>query len=255
MIKVIAIKLVKFFIAKSLKLDYRYLISIICMLLFTCRIFSVAIEEDFRQWKVELSQIVNKAKSASLQQFFSHDAKTMQWWNIGFILCDRSFKNYTSFMPFLAQWLCNSLKHCNAVWPIQWNKKVRFSDCCNAFIDFIVCDICSWSQQHNSIKSKSEAEIWTTTKRVKLQNCRWVKGVHVSADCRAKGSILCRWKKDSTQWINFPADNKNNPVRMVRGEKFKVWKVRAPLYFLEVTWRTKRAPSFYTSRTNSAGGT
>jgi len=26
-----------------------------------------------------------------LQQFFSHDAKTMQWWNNGFILCDRSF--------------------------------------------------------------------------------------------------------------------------------------------------------------------
>jgi len=33
------------------------------------------------------------SKSASLlQQFFFHDAKTMQWWNIGFILCDRSFR-------------------------------------------------------------------------------------------------------------------------------------------------------------------
>jgi len=31
------------------------------------------------------------SKSASLLQFFSHNAKTMQWWNIGFILCDRSF--------------------------------------------------------------------------------------------------------------------------------------------------------------------
>jgi len=30
------------------------------------------------------------SKSASLQQFFSHDAKTMQWWNHCFILCDRS---------------------------------------------------------------------------------------------------------------------------------------------------------------------
>jgi len=40
MIKVIAIKLVKFFIAKSLKLNHRYLISIMCMLLFACRIFS-----------------------------------------------------------------------------------------------------------------------------------------------------------------------------------------------------------------------
>jgi len=41
MIKVNAMKLVKFLIAKSLKLDYRYLISTICMLLFACRIFSV----------------------------------------------------------------------------------------------------------------------------------------------------------------------------------------------------------------------
>jgi len=40
MIKVIAIKLAKFLIAKSLKLGYMYLISIICMLLFACRIFS-----------------------------------------------------------------------------------------------------------------------------------------------------------------------------------------------------------------------
>jgi len=40
MIKVIAMNLVKFLIAKSLKLDYRYVTSIICMLLFTCRIFS-----------------------------------------------------------------------------------------------------------------------------------------------------------------------------------------------------------------------
>jgi len=36
MIKIIAMKLVKFLIAKSMKLDYRYLISIFCMLLFTC---------------------------------------------------------------------------------------------------------------------------------------------------------------------------------------------------------------------------
>jgi len=40
MIKVITIKLVTFLIAKSLKLNYRYLVSIICMLLLTCRIFS-----------------------------------------------------------------------------------------------------------------------------------------------------------------------------------------------------------------------
>jgi len=40
MIKVIAMKLVKFLIAMSLKLDHRYFISIICMLLFACRIFS-----------------------------------------------------------------------------------------------------------------------------------------------------------------------------------------------------------------------
>jgi len=40
MIKVIAIKFVKFLIAKSLKLGHRCLISIICMLLFVCRIFS-----------------------------------------------------------------------------------------------------------------------------------------------------------------------------------------------------------------------
>jgi len=40
MFKVTAIKLVKFLIAKSLKLDYRYHISIICMLVFACRIFS-----------------------------------------------------------------------------------------------------------------------------------------------------------------------------------------------------------------------
>jgi len=25
-------------------------------------------------------------------------------------------------------------------WFIQWNKKARFFDCCNAFIDFIGCD-------------------------------------------------------------------------------------------------------------------
>jgi len=31
------------------------------------------------------------SKSASLQQIFSHNAKTMQWWSIGFILCDGSF--------------------------------------------------------------------------------------------------------------------------------------------------------------------
>jgi len=40
MIKVIAMKLVKFLFAKSLKLGHRYLISIIFMLLFECRIFS-----------------------------------------------------------------------------------------------------------------------------------------------------------------------------------------------------------------------
>jgi len=33
------------------------------------------------------------SKSASLQ-FFSHDAKTMQRWNIGIILCDRSLRIY-----------------------------------------------------------------------------------------------------------------------------------------------------------------
>jgi len=39
MIKVIAIQLAKL-IAKSLKLGQRYLISIVCMLLFACKIFS-----------------------------------------------------------------------------------------------------------------------------------------------------------------------------------------------------------------------
>jgi len=29
-------------------------------------------------------------------------------------------------LPFLAQWLCNSLKYFRAVWPIQWNKQARF---------------------------------------------------------------------------------------------------------------------------------
>jgi len=50
MIKVTAMKLVKFLITKSLKLDYSHLIFIICTLLFTCRIFSAnnyAIAEDF----------------------------------------------------------------------------------------------------------------------------------------------------------------------------------------------------------------
>jgi len=50
-----------FLIANSLKLDYRYLISIICMLLFTCRIFS--------------AKNLCFSKSASLQQFFSHDER------------------------------------------------------------------------------------------------------------------------------------------------------------------------------------
>jgi len=40
MIKLIAMKLVKFLIAKLLKLGHRYRISIICMLLLACRIFS-----------------------------------------------------------------------------------------------------------------------------------------------------------------------------------------------------------------------
>jgi len=43
MIKIIAMKLAKILVAKSLKLDYRYLISVICMLLFACRIFSASI--------------------------------------------------------------------------------------------------------------------------------------------------------------------------------------------------------------------
>jgi len=40
MIKVIAMKLAKLLITKSLKLGHRYLISIICMLVLACRIFS-----------------------------------------------------------------------------------------------------------------------------------------------------------------------------------------------------------------------
>jgi len=56
-------KIVKFLIAKSLKLGHRYLISIICMLLLGCRIFSannysIVIEEVFLGIK---SRIVNKA--------------------------------------------------------------------------------------------------------------------------------------------------------------------------------------------------
>jgi len=43
MIKVIAMKLVKFLIAKSLKLGYRYLISTICMLLFQQTITAIEI--------------------------------------------------------------------------------------------------------------------------------------------------------------------------------------------------------------------
>jgi len=50
-IKVIAMKLAKFLIAKSFKLGHRCLISIICMLLFACRIFLannfIVIEEVF----------------------------------------------------------------------------------------------------------------------------------------------------------------------------------------------------------------
>jgi len=38
-IKVIAMKFAKVLIAKSLKVDHRYLISIICMLLLTSKIF------------------------------------------------------------------------------------------------------------------------------------------------------------------------------------------------------------------------
>jgi len=61
MIKIIAIKLAKFLIAKSLKQGPMYLISIICMLLIACRIkqLFIVIEE----LKVELSRIVNKAIS------------------------------------------------------------------------------------------------------------------------------------------------------------------------------------------------
>jgi len=49
-IVILAMKLGKFLIAKSLKLGNRYLISIICMLLIACRIFSAnnySIEEFF----------------------------------------------------------------------------------------------------------------------------------------------------------------------------------------------------------------
>jgi len=48
MIKVIAMKLVKILIAKSLKLDHRYLISIICMLLFAWRIISA---NNYSNWR------------------------------------------------------------------------------------------------------------------------------------------------------------------------------------------------------------
>jgi len=41
-------KLVKFLIANSLKLDCRYLISIICMHLFTFRIFSA---NNYSNWR------------------------------------------------------------------------------------------------------------------------------------------------------------------------------------------------------------
>jgi len=41
-------------------------------------------------------------------------------------------------------------KRFSSVWPIQWNKQARFSDCCNAFIDFIVCD-CSFITYHCTI--------------------------------------------------------------------------------------------------------
>jgi len=39
MIKVIAMQFAEFFIAKSLNLEHRYIISIICMLLLACKIF------------------------------------------------------------------------------------------------------------------------------------------------------------------------------------------------------------------------
>jgi len=93
MIKVIAMKLVKFLIVKSLKLDYRYLISTICMHIFACRIFSANNYSNwnFEEWKVELSQIVNKAILIARYPVWTY-VSAMQWWNIGYILCDRSFR-------------------------------------------------------------------------------------------------------------------------------------------------------------------
>jgi len=111
MIKVIAMKLLKFLIAKSFKLGDRYLISTICMLLFACRIFSANNNSNWKSfWRMKsrikpnckqsyfnskVSSVnLRFSKLASLQPVFSHDAKTMQWWNIGFILCDRSFNDF-----------------------------------------------------------------------------------------------------------------------------------------------------------------
>jgi len=50
MIKVNAMKLVKLLNAKSLKLDHRYLIFIICMLLFACI-------ESFQQTIIEIEEV------------------------------------------------------------------------------------------------------------------------------------------------------------------------------------------------------
>jgi len=47
-IKVLQMKLAKFLIAKSFKLGHRYPISIICMLLFACRIFSA---NNYSNWR------------------------------------------------------------------------------------------------------------------------------------------------------------------------------------------------------------
>jgi len=83
-------------IAKSLKLDYRYLISIICMLLFTSSTFLANNYSNWRRFRRMKSRIKpnwkqsyfnRKASSVNLlrfskltflQQFFSPDAKTMQ---------------------------------------------------------------------------------------------------------------------------------------------------------------------------------
>jgi len=143
MIKVIAMKLVKFLNANSLKLGYRYLISIICMFLFTYRIFSANDYSNWRRfWRMKSrikpnckpSYFISKtssvnlrfSKSASLQQFFSHDAKTMQWWNVGFILCDRSSSVTKKHLK--GRNSAVNKGSCDCVWSLinNHNKKVYF---------------------------------------------------------------------------------------------------------------------------------